>query len=294
MTIRFPWFALLRVPNLLTVPGDPIAGYLLAAGPAAVIDSRVGLAVLASLCFYAGGLITNDLADVTEDRRDRPARPLPSGLISGTSARNVAVFLLSLALALCAVLGKASLLTGSMLCIGILGYNLGLKRVVIAGPLVMGCCRSLSLCLGATVHGTASVSLVAASGILASYIALVTWLAQREMSPSRAGLAGWMPAAILLAGMAAMVRFTKAPPEEHLRLAGAFFLAFALAARVAMELRAKTPMPPLIGLLISALMPLQSAFCIAAGAGLWSMFFGFVLIALWPLHRLLSRWFYAS
>jgi 4-hydroxybenzoate polyprenyltransferase len=66
----------LRLPNLFTVPGDPIAGFLLACGAAnqrvALLDYRVAFAVIASLCLYSAGLVMNDLFDLEEDRRDRP------------------------------------------------------------------------------------------------------------------------------------------------------------------------------------------------------------------------------
>ena len=74
------WLQLFRAPNLFTVPGDPLAGYLLTS--LGVLDLRVIYAVAASLCFYAAGLLMNDLWDLEEDRRERPNRPLPSGAAS--------------------------------------------------------------------------------------------------------------------------------------------------------------------------------------------------------------------
>ena len=71
------WLQLLRAPNLFTVAGDPLAGYLLAWG--GTLQFRTLLPILASLCFYMAGLLHNDLADLAEDRKERPNRPLPSG-----------------------------------------------------------------------------------------------------------------------------------------------------------------------------------------------------------------------
>src|SRR5687768_2365240 len=79
---RRAWLQLLRAPNLFTVPGDPLAGYLLATQLLALPgDLRVALAIGASFCFYSAGLMLNDLLDLREDRRDRPERPLPSGAV---------------------------------------------------------------------------------------------------------------------------------------------------------------------------------------------------------------------
>jgi hypothetical protein len=54
------WLQLLRAPNLFTVPGDPIAGFLLATF--GVLTSKVIFAVAGSVCLYAGGLLLNDFA----------------------------------------------------------------------------------------------------------------------------------------------------------------------------------------------------------------------------------------
>ena len=73
------------MPNLLTVPGDPSAGFFLAA---LAVESwptrpvlRVGIAAGVSLLLYAAGLLWNDYFDFAEDLRDRPDRPLPSGRV---------------------------------------------------------------------------------------------------------------------------------------------------------------------------------------------------------------------
>ena len=71
------WLQLFRAPNLFTAPGDPLAGYLLA-NFGAGIDGTLPLVIIACLLFYGAGLLLNDFADLEEDRRDRPSRPLPS------------------------------------------------------------------------------------------------------------------------------------------------------------------------------------------------------------------------
>ncbi len=58
------WLQLVRLPNLPTVFGDPIAGFLLAAGSTDP-DSLLRLfpAVAAPLFLYISGLILNDCID---------------------------------------------------------------------------------------------------------------------------------------------------------------------------------------------------------------------------------------
>jgi 4-hydroxybenzoate polyprenyltransferase len=224
------------VPNLLTVPGDPLAGFLLAGGPA--VTPSLVLVLCASLVFYAAGLIINDVADFETDRKERPERPLPSGHVSIRAARNAAFVMMLAALGLCVGAGGKSTAIGAALCAAILSYNCWMKRHALLGPLNMGLCRALNLALGASAVGVATTRLLVASAVLTAYVSLVTYYARKETAGG--------------------------------------------------------PSPKTIGLLISLLLPLQAIFCAAARAGNIGMISGLVLLALWPLNRLLSRWFYAS
>jgi hypothetical protein len=69
------------------VPGDPVAGYLVSND--GFIDGTILLVAAASLCFYGAGLLLNDLVDLSEDRLERPSRPLPSGQANPTTVRLV-------------------------------------------------------------------------------------------------------------------------------------------------------------------------------------------------------------
>ena len=141
------WLQLFRVPNLFTVPGDPLAGFLIATG--GQLDSRAVCAVLASLCIYAAGLAMNDLADFAEDLRERPKRPLPSGAISRSAAWIVVANLILLGLGLCFLAGPAAVLMGFGTVLGVVLYNFLTKKIPVIGALNMGLCRGLSLLLGA-------------------------------------------------------------------------------------------------------------------------------------------------
>ena len=87
------WLALVRLPNLFTVPGDILAGFFLAAAGAGAQPGffeenalRVFLAVAASASIYAGGVALNDFADRNIDAAERPERPIPSGAVSPRAA----------------------------------------------------------------------------------------------------------------------------------------------------------------------------------------------------------------
>ena len=88
------WMQLFRPPNLLTVPGDPLAGFLLArlaVGGMPVMSAWP--CILASLLLYMAGLLSNDYFDLEEDKKERPDRPLPSGAVNPRAALTVAVIL---------------------------------------------------------------------------------------------------------------------------------------------------------------------------------------------------------
>src|SRR3990167_7037967 len=96
------WLQLFRAPNLLTVPGDPLAGFLLVTGE---MRTEAWTAMAASLCFYGAGLLANDLADFEIDRAERPERPLPSGRVKKRTVLIVAVILFLVGELLCSLLG---------------------------------------------------------------------------------------------------------------------------------------------------------------------------------------------
>lgn len=284
------WLRLLRVPNLLTVPGDPLAGYLLAAGAAAAPDSRLALAVLAGLCFYAGGLVMNDWADREVDRNERPDRPIASGRIAPGRAQVVFIALFLAGLLAGAAAGRGVLVVALALLASISAYNLLHRAGPLAG-LLMGGCRGLSLLLGVAVAGVGSIRAWTGAVLVAGFVVAITALARHEIEQARLGWRVWTPAAVVLAGFAAMERMTQLSRDMEFRMAGAFFFTFALAGLAAWRMREGGPRmaPNAIGLLIGALIPLQAALCLAAGAGVWSMAAAFLVIIAWPLNRWLAR-----
>lgn len=313
--LRFSWRAwleLFRVPNLLTVPGDPLVGYLLASfgglggwGPAAA-------PVAASLCFYGAGLLLNDLADIRRDRIERPARPLPSGRVRPAAAWVAALLLCASAMALCTLAGPLTGRVGLALLIAIWTYNFAAKSVPVWGPAVMGLCRALSLLLGAAAMGCAFPPAVwAAAAVLFAYILAVTQLARHEMAPQRMGRLRSWPAGIMAAGLLAFA--AAAPPGTSsarigfivaflCALAGAVAAAWRLILHTARLRRAglepaaedKSAFPAAIGLLIGNLLFIQAAFCMAASRGGAGLIIGWVLLALWPVNRMMCGKFYAS
>ncbi len=178
------WLRLLRLPNLLTVPGDILAGFLLAPSAASRDWVELLLAIPAGLLLYAAGLCLNDLFDYKEDLRDRPERPLPSGKISREETAAFSLIFLWVAAFLAAFFDALPVAIPLILCIIL--YNVGIKRHWLLGPLLMGTCRAANLLLGAAAASEEfflTPGPLAAAAVLGLYIAAVSFLARNEARP---------------------------------------------------------------------------------------------------------------
>jgi hypothetical protein len=176
-----PWARLVRVANLFTVLGDPLAGFLLAAlllGEEASAWRMLAVA-LCSILLYAFGTIQNDWCDLNEDRRYRPERPLPSKQITPAAAALGALACAALALLIALLLGRWPFFTALFTIVLVSAYNVRLKKSLGPGSLCMGLCRGANVLLGAACLGFpfGIFPLIAAE---CAYIAAVTWLADGE------------------------------------------------------------------------------------------------------------------
>jgi 4-hydroxybenzoate polyprenyltransferase len=325
------WLQLFRVPNLFTVPGDPLAAFLIATR--GVLDARVWPAIGASLCLYAAGLAMNDLADLEEDRRDRPKRPLPSGAVSKGAAWTAVVLLCVIALSLLAWRNMTAGIVGVVLLGHIALYNFRLKHVAVLGPITMGLCRALSAALGAIVGlsvdpvglalgnvvaatqpfiGTIFIGFAGISGLqnfqvaLASgtlvgiYIAAVTNLARHETKPTYPRLARMLPVGAMLLGYLGLKQHTgmifldQAPTL--------WIMALVLCAMNATQLMKEPPppLPPRIGGFIRILPVMQAAICLVPTIPSRfhktpdSFLCAVLLLACVPISAWLGKKFYAS
>lgn len=287
------WLQLLRAPNLFTVPGDPLAGFVLASGGA--LRPAALLAIGASLALYSAGLLLNDLCDLAEDRAERPNRPLPSGAAEPGSVRAAATMLFLIGNAFAACLGTQAILIAIALTAAIVAYNTAAKRVPVLGAIVMGMCRGLSLLLGAAALGQASGQLVLlAAGIVTLYIASITHLARHETQATAPPLARILPASVLALGLLAIAGRSPAGWQYPGPATLAIALAFVVLETRRLFLPKPPPLPPIIGSLIRVLLIVQAALCLLLRPDAPTFVCALLLLALWPVSRAVSRRFYAS
>jgi 4-hydroxybenzoate polyprenyltransferase len=251
-TIR-AWLEILRLPNLFTVIGDPLAGCALtvALGKATHAPNALVLCIVSLSC-YVFGLLTNDLHDLQEDRIHRKERPLPSNRLAVPTVRLVALLCALLALLLSAFLSSQAFLTTILLLIFITAYNYHLKTDLRLGAPTMGLCRALNLLLGAVACGSLAVPLLLPAIASAASVTFITILADKESlrrSPSRFLLIA--PTLILAAFWIFLLPFCHAavPPAFVCWLALLLFGAFPVLASLSVR--------QAVGCLLVALIPWQ-------------------------------------
>ena len=289
------WLQLLRAPNLFTVPGDPVAGYLVSND--GFTDGSIFLVAAASLCFYGAGLLLNDLVDLSEDRLERPSRPLPAGQAKPSTVRLVLWLLNLLGLALLCFSGSlGALACGAATVAAVCLYNCVTKHRPVWGALTMGTCRGLSMLTGALAgpspHAVPIAALIALSVTL--YIAAVTHLARFETRTALPASARIFPGLALLPGVFIGFQNALYSPDK-MPAALLFALTLGAGALLCRRLLSKPfPLPPLIGAHIRLLLPLQAATCWFGASQSIGPACALGLICLWPVSRLVSKRFYAS
>ena len=307
------WGQLLRLPNLLTVPGDPIVGFLLAGGTVAYGGWRRLLpAVAVSLLLYAAGLIQNDLAHLPEDARKRPERPLPSGAIRPRSAWFALLALVVAAMLVAVRIGLAA----SNLALGVVVlitlYNYVTSRVRLLGPINMGLCRAVSVLLGASAAAgwnglTGPVPFAAMT--IGLYVVAVTVIAMRETKTTAVGVRRWLPSVALMVGYPFVIFWVARGFG-----AGLFWPVIVTYALIMWSWlssicdghRLKGVCEPsrigqTVGMLVRSLLLVQAALAAAAGwgeeafaAGWEEALFAAGLFVAWPVAGLLARRFASS
>lgn len=179
---------LIRLPNSFTVLSNVLAAYYIGtAGDIAGV--QLGCLVLASWCFYHGGIVLNDCLDIKEDRLTQPHRPLASGAIALAFAWTLVVCLFVLGLASLYPFGDRTMIIGVLLVVSIVSYNLS-SRDGLLGCFIMGLCRGLNWLLVLTAVGAAETYGHYAL-LVAVYVMSLTFLSRDEEYAARPWLA-WL------------------------------------------------------------------------------------------------------
>jgi len=164
---------LVRLPSVLSVPGDVLLGTTSARGEHPL---RIAGLTAASSCLYMAGMALNDYADRDVDAKERPKRPIPSGRLSAQFALRLASGLSAASLGLAYTAGgRRALEVALPLAATVWAYDLALKKTP-WGPLSMAACRSLDILMGSL----GSRKSWPAAGVVGGHTFLITVVSRRE------------------------------------------------------------------------------------------------------------------
>lgn len=177
------WFDLARAGNFPSVWSNVLAALTLSSATSAWPDSGLLVPMLVGgTLAYAGGTTLNDVFDAGFDRKHKPDRPIPAGVISRGLAGAVGTIQLAAGLLLIRSFGAA---TEWVLGLGaaILLYDWLHKRWA-GSVLIMAACRAcLALSLASLPGQGFSPAVVAWVIALYAYIVGLSVLARREYVP---------------------------------------------------------------------------------------------------------------
>ncbi len=255
---------LVRLPAVLTVPGDTMSGAAAASWP---LGRRTWALPLASTCLYWAGMALNDYADRHLDALERPERPIPSGRVSARQTLAIASGLTVAGLGVAgAAGGRRALRVASPLAATVWAYDLALKETRL-GPAAMAFARGLDVLLGAA--GNVQKAAFPALAV-AGHTAGVTTLSRGEVHGGRRGVAvAALGTTLTVAGLAGLPIGTR---RSTAAVAAAGLLATVYGATVgaAQKAAADRPDGPTVrratGAGIRGLIPLQAALTARAGA----------------------------
>ncbi|WP_149303597.1 UbiA-like protein EboC [Pareuzebyella sediminis] len=294
-TVLLGYARLARPANLPTAAADILAGVAIA-GVFVISGSGQGgsilflpvlLLVLSSIFLYAGGVIFNDVFDLSIDRIERPERPIPSGIVplKAAAVYGTAAMLIGIVLAFC--VGRLSGIIACMLTFSILIYDSLAKKSDLLGPLVMGLCRGLNLILGISVLGSLDFWWMAIVPIV--YIFAITLISRGEVhgeNKNHIVLAGVLYATVIFGILAISYFYTDSMLMTLLYILVFVIMIFRPLVRAYSENSPANIKKAVMAGVIS-LIVLDAA--IAATFSIW--WYGLVILALLPLSIGLSKLF---
>jgi 4-hydroxybenzoate polyprenyltransferase len=294
----YAWWQLLRVANVFTAISNVIAGYLLTQ-PTEIAWLPLLLVVISSACLYESGMVLNDVCDADVDSRERPERPIPSGRINQSAARNMGVVLMVCGVAFATFAGILSKQwqTGQVafaLSVMIIGYNLGVKDTAL-GAICMGGCRTMNVLLGGSI-GANLIQFTNCQSVwqyalgIGIYTSGISVIAKREAGvPQRRELI--LGVAAVLVGMATIVSLPLGMELVSVTMLGwfgLFSILFILVASIGYQLLSRRDSPR-IGPAVVALIQMFILLDAMAAALAWGWPAGLAMMCLYIPMRMLSR-----
>ena len=209
------YLALVRLPNLFTLPSNILVGMATVSSLAFTLTSfsQFLLLVTISVLLYCVGIVLNDLYDFDIDKKERPSRPLPSGKISRRSAIVLVAIFSTLALILSLQVSFSTLVISSILFSVIFGYDKYLKNTY-AGPFTIASARVMNILLGTSVSlrsvdsYSQIVTLTFILIITFVYVSLIGFISRYEVHGFSDNTKLLLPPAIVATVISSIILFT--------------------------------------------------------------------------------------
>ncbi len=282
----------MRPANVVTSVADVLAGIAIS-GYFLLYQSDLQLLPIILLCIstiglYSGGIILNDVFDAELDAKERPERPIPSGLISKQAATIFGGICFFIGIFAAGLYSSEAQYLAVAIMISCLIYDKFLKHSAIFGPVNMGLCRGLNLLLGISIV-PASIQMWWYLAIIPIiYIAAITMISRGEVhGGSKKTLYFAVGLYALVIGSVVYFAFA----NNNLPLSLAFLALFAFMIFRPLSRAIQNPVGPNIGKAVKAgviaLILLNAAW--ASAFGVWQV--ALIIIILLPLSMWLSKAF---
>jgi len=290
----FPYLVLARPANIVTAVADILAGVAIVGffnkDDWHLYWPSLTFLVISTACLYGGGIVFNDIFDYELDKKERPERPLPSGLISAKQAIQFGTALISIGIVSAFLVNSSSGYVAISIATLALLYDYAGKHHAFWGPLNMGFCRGLNLLLGMTILPSVFQSNLPMLSLLpVVFVAAITLTSRGEVrGNNRGSIIFALALDVLIAATVIILGFV-----ETLNLWYVLpFITLWLGMNILAKMRAILINEPdsimrAVKTGVISLIPLNASY--AAGFGHWSI--GLVMLILLPLTFLMARKF---
>lgn len=246
------------------------------------------LLVFSTIGLYSGGIILNDVFDAELDAKERPERPIPSGLISKKAATIFGGICFFIGIFCAGLFSKESQYLAASIMICCLVYDKLLKHHAFFGPLNMGLCRGLNLLLGVSIINSELMNWWFLAIVPIVYIASITMISRGEVHGGSKKML-YFGGLLYLIVIASILTFAQL--KGNLLPAAVFVVAFAVMIFTPLWKAIQNPIGPNIGKAVKggviALILMNAAW--AAAFGVWPV--AIFIVSLLPVSILLSKAF---
>ncbi|MBI4834192.1 MAG: UbiA family prenyltransferase [Planctomycetes bacterium] len=170
---------LIRLPNIFTAISNVWAG-MVVAGSVFPATAHIIFGSVASAALYSGGMALNDYFDLKRDKKERPNRVLPSGVIKPSIALSFGILLLMAGIVCGFMISASAGVICSVIALSAFLYDSLFKRWFITAIIFMPLCRAFNWELGLNIGGAFPKEFIIFPVIIFIYIAITTALARLE------------------------------------------------------------------------------------------------------------------